>query len=154
VGKGTAFTLYFPLTRENKAAKPAALGVDAYLGKHESILVVDDVAEQREIACDILTRLGYNAMSCASGEEAVVYLKAHRVDLVILDVVMDPGMDGLQTYRKICELHPGQRAIFVSGFAKQNYVEEAQRLGAGAYLKKPYTMEKIGFAVKVELARK
>jgi len=66
---------------------------------------------------------------------------------------MAPGMDGLETYRKILELHPGQKAIIASGFSESGKVKEAQELGAGAYVKKPYLMEKIGIVVREELDR-
>jgi two-component system, cell cycle sensor histidine kinase and response regulator CckA len=68
-------------------------------------------------------------------------------------MVMDPGMDGLDTYKKIIKLHPQQKAIIASGFSETNRVKEAQRLGAGAYVKKPYPLEKIGISVKDELKK-
>jgi len=121
------------------------------MGKGESILIVDDVEEQREIASRILKKLGYSATSVPSGEEAFDYMKDNSVDLLVLDMIMDPGMDGLDTYKKILELHPGQKAIIASGYSETDRVKEAQRLGAGKYIKKPYTLEKIGLAVKKEL---
>jgi DNA-binding NarL/FixJ family response regulator len=68
-------------------------------------------------------------------------------------MIMDPGIDGLETYRQILELHPGQKAIIVSGFSENERVRAAQALGAGAYLRKPYTYDKIGLAVRTELDR-
>jgi two-component system, cell cycle sensor histidine kinase and response regulator CckA len=56
-------------------------------------------------------------------------------------------MDGLETYRQILALHPGQKAIIASGFSESDLVSEVQRLGAGVYVKKPYTTEEIGVAV-------
>jgi PAS domain S-box-containing protein len=152
-GAGTTFTLYFPITREQIVGRPEALPQEAYMGRGESILVVDDVEEQREIATRILRKLGYSVTSVASGEKAVDYLKNTAVDLVVLDMIMDPGIDGLETYKRILELHPAQKAIIASGFSETERVKEAQRLGAGAYIKKPYTLEKIGIAVKEELER-
>ena len=70
---------------------------------------------------------------------------------MLLDMIMEPGIDGLETYRRILELHPKQKAIIVSGFSETERVKEAQRLGAGAYVKKPFLLEKIGRAVKNEL---
>jgi PAS domain S-box-containing protein len=153
MGRGTEFTLYFP------AAPEAALGdggtdeKSSLKGHGETILVVDDVAMQRTIACTLLNALGYNANAVASGEAALALLKRERVDLVVLDMIMAPGMDGLETYKKIIELHPGQKTIIASGFSESDRVIQAQSLGAGAYLKKPYTLEAIGLAVKEELAR-
>ena len=68
-------------------------------------------------------------------------------------MIMDSGMDGLDTYKEILKLHPGQKAIIASGYSETDRVKEAQRLGAGQYIKKPYTLEKIGLAVKKELGK-
>ena len=150
-GKGSAFKLYFPASREKMAKKEDILPVKDYMGKGESILVVDDIEGQRELALTMLTTLGYSAHAVSSGEEAVEYLKEHSVDLILLDMIMDPGMDGLDTYKKIIKLHPQKKAIIASGFSETDRVKEAQRLGAGAYVKKPYTLEKIGLSVRDEL---
>ena len=123
------------------------------MGKGQTILVVDDVKEQRELVSEMLTTLGYSVNTASSGEEAVDYLQNNSVDLMILDMIMDPGMDGLDTYKQILKLHPGQKAIIASGYSETNRVKEAQRLGAGKLIKKPYTLEKIGFAVKEELEK-
>ena len=153
-GKGTTFTLYFPVTRKEVDKDKALVSIDDYMGKGESILVVDDVEEQREIASKILKKLDYSVTTVSSGEEAVDYLKDNSVDLLILDMIMDPGIDGLETYKRIIEFHPNQKAIIVSGFSETERVREAQRLGAGAYVKKPFLLEKIGLAVKTELDKK
>ena len=152
-GQETTFTLYFPVTREEIVSDRSVLHIEEYMGKGELILVVDDVEEQREIASRILNKLGYSATSVLSGEEAVDYMKGNSADLLVLDMIMDPGIDGLETYKRILELHPGQKAIIASGFSETERVKEAQRLGAGKYIKKPYTLEKIGLAVKEELGK-
>ena len=63
------------------------------------------------------------------------------------------GIDGLETYRRVLEINPKQRAIMVSGFSETDRVRKAQQLGAGAYVKKPYVMEKIGMAIRDELPK-
>ena len=68
-------------------------------------------------------------------------------------MIMDPGMDGLETYKKIIEIHPEQKAIIASGFSETDRVKEVQSLGAGAYIRKPFLLEKIGLAVKEELEK-
>ncbi len=153
-GKGTTLTLYFPVTRKELTEKEKTLLPGDYLGQGESILVVDDIKEQRELATVILKKLGYAVTAIASGEEAVEYLAHKAVDLLILDMIMAPGMDGLETYKKVLILHPGQKAIIASGFSETERVKEAQALGAGRYIKKPYTLKNIGMAVKEELAKK
>jgi two-component system cell cycle sensor histidine kinase/response regulator CckA len=153
-GKGSAFTLYFPVTREEISAKAASVVISEYMGKGESILVVDDVKEQRDLAAGMLGTLNYDVSSVSSGEEAVAYLKIHDVDLMILDMIMDPGMDGLDTYKSVLAIHPQQKAIIVSGFSESDRVKAVRDLGAGAYVKKPYIKEKLGGAVRKELDRK
>jgi DNA-binding NtrC family response regulator len=124
-----------------------------YQGNGESILIVDDVKDQRDLAARLLTSLNYNVSSTISGEEAIKYLKEHQVDLLVLDMIMDPGMDGLDTYKSILKINPKQKAIIVSGFSESDRVKEAKTLGAGAYIKKPYIKEKLGLAVKKQLER-
>jgi len=150
-GQGTTFTLYFPVTVKKPAEDQSSLPLSAYRGKGESILIVDDVQEQREVASDLLTKLGYSVTTKASGEEAVDYLNHHSVALIVLDMIMTPGIDGLETYKRIIKKHPGQKAIIASGYSETGSVRQAQKLGAGQYVKKPYTLETIGVAVRREL---
>ncbi len=152
-GTGTRFELYFPVTRDEARQVISATPVEAYTGDGEVVLVVDDVKEQRDIASGILKRLGYTVVTVSSGEKAVGYLQENSVNLVILDMIMEPGIDGLDTYKRILAGHPGQKAIVASGFSETERVREVQRLGAKLYIKKPYTIEKIGLAVKEALQR-
>ena len=153
-GNGTTFTLYFLITREDIPEEALAISMAEYMGKKESILVVDDVEEQRDLAYRLLSELNYNVSSASCGEDAIEYLKEHKVDLLVLDMIMDPGMDGLDTYQGVLKINPKQKAIIVSGFSESDRVRDAQALGAGAYIKKPYIQEKLGLAVKKELGRK
>jgi PAS domain S-box-containing protein len=153
-GKGTVFSLYFPVTREEKTEGDLErLSVESYMGKGESILVVDDVREQRELAVTILSRLGYRVNAVSSGEDAVAYLKTETVDLMVLDMIMEPGIDGLETYKRVLEINPNQKAVIVSGFSETEQVENTKKLGAGRYIRKPYIMEKIGLAIRDELLK-
>ena len=149
-GKGSRFTLFFPVTRQEPEEK-GVWSIDDCMGNAEKILIVDDVLQQRQVASDLLESLGYTVNAVSSGEDAVEYMKTNTADLIILDMIMDPGIDGLDTYKAILELNPGQRAIIASGFSETDRIKEAQRLGAGEYLRKPYTLEKIGMAVKKAL---
>ena len=131
----------------------SSLSIEDYMGSGELILVVDDVEEQREIASEMLRKLGYSVESAASGEEAVEYMENNTTDLIILDMIMEPGINGRETYENILKYHPNQKAIIASGFSETDDVKKAQELGAGKYIKKPYILEKIGLAVRDELAR-
>lgn len=149
--KGTTFELYFPTTRMEVGVKEESDITEPHTGKGESVLVIDDINEQRDIACAILSRLGYTPTAVNSGEEALEYLKDNSCDLLLLDMIMDPGIDGLETYRRILDLHPKQKAVITSGFSKTDRVKEAQRLGAGQFIKKPYTLHNIALAIRNEL---
>jgi PAS domain S-box-containing protein len=150
-GEGTVFELFFPATRKKAAVDEAAMPMDVFMGDGETVLVVDDIEEQRMIATKILERLHYRPASVSDGEAAVAYVKRHPVDLVLLDMIMEPGIDGLDTYRRIVDLLPGKKAIIVTGYSETTRVEKAIELGVRQVVKKPYTIEKIGLAVKQAL---
>lgn len=148
VGQGTTFKLYFPTTQKKEGDVQASISMEDYMGKGESILVVDDVEEQRIIASQMLEKLGYTVSVVESGEKALEYLKNKTVDLIVLDMIMSPGMDGLETYQRISKDNPGQKAVIASGFSETKRVKAAQSLGANHFVQKPYSLEKIGLALK------
>ena len=151
-GKGTTFELYFPATREETGEKKALCPLPALVGNGETILVVDDVKEQRDLAGAMLKRLGYRVHAVSSGEAAVDFVAADpAVDLLLVDMIMYPGIDGLETFRRIRRRYPRMKAIIVSGFSETDRVKNAQALGAGAYIRKPYLLETLAAAVKSEL---
>ena len=152
-GQGTKFFIYLPASRQPSSRKALRRSIEDYRGKGESLLIIDDVKDQRNIATGLLTKLGYRVEAVSSGEAAIDYLKTRKADLLILDMIMDPGIDGLETYRQILQTHPAQKAIIASGYSESERVKEAQKLGAGAYVKKPYLMEKMAVAVREELDR-
>jgi PAS domain S-box-containing protein len=154
VDSGTTFTLYFPVTRKEFIEGDDAFDLKDLSGNGELLLVVDDIEEQRIIAVSILSQLGYSADAVSGGLEAIVYLKDHKVDLLVLDMIMDPGIDGLETYKRALEINPDQKAIITSGFSETDNVKKAQELGAGEYVKKPYNIRSLGLAVKAALSGK
>jgi CheY-like chemotaxis protein len=152
-GRGTEVTAYFPATRQPCSQEAPEPSLDGYKGAGQTVLIVDDMLEQREIAAKIIAQLGYVAKSVESGEKAVEFLKQDKADLLILDMIMDPGIDGLETYERVKKFHPRQKAIITSGYAETERVITAQRSGAGGYLRKPYTVQNLAAAIKAELNR-
>ncbi|MEW6670814.1 MAG: ATP-binding protein [Thermodesulfobacteriota bacterium] len=150
-GEGTTFTLYFFITRKERISQMIESPVEELIGKGESVLIIDDVEEQRVIASEMLKKLGYDVSALPSGEAAIDYMRTHSPDILVLDMIMAPGIDGLDTYKKILEFHPGQKAIIVSGFSESDRVKKLQKLGAGAYVKKPYLLETLGKSLRAEL---
>ncbi len=148
--QGTTFDLYFPLTHDHKTIEDKGTNVAVYMGSGERILVVDDEENQRTIAAAILKRLGYAPVAVDGGARALEILARQDIDAVLLDMVM-PQMDGLETYRCMLAQRPGLPCVIASGFTETEAVREAQQLGAGIYLKKPYTIEQLGSALKSTL---
>jgi signal transduction histidine kinase/ActR/RegA family two-component response regulator len=145
--EGTTFNLYFPMTERDLDSEAKNIQLEDYFGQGEHILVVDDVAEQIEISSEMLKNLKYKVSAVSSGEAAVEFIKNHRVDLVILDMIMEPGIDGLETYRRIRDIHMEQKAIIASGFAESDRVKAALALGVAKFIKKPYHLKEIGRAI-------
>ena len=114
--------------------------------------MIDDEPQLRDIAAQILQGLNYRVDLVESGEQAVAFIKKQPVDLVLIDMLMEPGMNGRQTYEEIVRRRPGQKAIIVSGFSESYDAKVALNLGAKEFLKKPYSMEQLGMAVKESLA--
>ncbi len=148
--QGTIITIYLPKADHDVPKAESVIVKEDLTGQGERILVVDDVAEQREIASAIFQKLGYMVDAVPSGESALAYLNEQPVDLLLLDMVMDPGLDGLETYKRVLSIYPGQKAVIASGYTKNDRVQSALELGA-SFIHKPYCLEEIARAVKTTL---
>jgi len=148
--RGSVFSLYLPAVEGEGQGQAQDVLEEAHVprGNGERILVVDDEAHLLDIASRMLSHLGYEVVCKGSGEEAVAWLQDREVDLVLLDMVMEPGMNGRQTFEQIVRLHPGQKALIASGFSENEEVQAALAAGAGGFMKKPYTMEKLARMVQ------
>ncbi len=147
LGRGTTFTLYFQPSREPVAEQIR----EQLIGGNETILVVDDDEGARGIAREFLLALGYQVVAVASGEEAVAMVRRQPVDLLVLDMVMPDGIDGAETYRRVLEICPDQRAVVVSGFAEQQQTDRARALGISTFLRKPVRLETLARAIRASL---
>lgn len=150
-GRGTEFIVYLPLG--DQSCEDSREIDDASLSGSERILIVDDSPEQREVAEALISSLGYTVSVVENGHEALAFLKERTVDLVVLDMIMEKDFDGLDTYRELTRIRPGCPVLIVSGFSATDRVAEMQRLGAGPYVKKPYTRKIIGRALRQALTK-
>ncbi len=148
---GTEFSIYLPVSEGCESHQNEKQPYGGDLQGRGKILVIDEEPLQRDITQRILQRFGYEVYMSSSGEDAVRFLESNRVDLVVLDMLMPPGINGLETYNRILKIHPDQKAIIVSGYSESKDVKLAMQLGAGAFVKKPYTMHQIAHSVKKEL---
>lgn len=149
--KGTCFQLYFPVTDEKETGQVDSRTMKDIAGNGERILVVDDEPHLREIGSQMLQSLGYKVDVASSGKQAIQFAKDTTYDIIVLDMLMVPGINGLQTFEEILKLNPDQRAIVASGFSESEDVKATIQLGANGFIKKPYTIDTLGQAVKVAL---
>ena len=148
LGIGTKFSIYFPETTEEEET---ATVVKQKRQGSGSILVVDDRKEQRDIAKRVLITLGYYVESVERGKDAVEYVKRKDVDLILLDMILEDDMDGLDTYKEIIKIKPLQKTVIVSGFSESNRVKEAEELGVNGFIQKPYKINDIGMIIQTVL---
>ncbi|MFH1039255.1 MAG: response regulator [PVC group bacterium] len=146
VGKGTIFTVYL-----RPVQKPAGPGAAARPGP-ASILVVDNSDDDRKKIVRQLILLGHETAAVADGEEAYQYVKAHPVDLILMDLKLDYA-SGLDVFSRITEISPRQKCIVLSGCLDHQALERAAQLGIPRCLEKPVETETLGRAVREELER-
>jgi two-component system cell cycle sensor histidine kinase/response regulator CckA len=146
--RGTTFSLHFPISEEPRQTPSEEPSVAQLRGNGERVLLVDDVEEQRTMGAHLLEQLRYTVETAASGEDALSRVEGRKYDLVILDMIMEPGIDGLETYLRLREIRPDQRVIIISGYAETSRVRDAMDLGVVAYVQKPYSLTDFGRAVR------
>ena len=144
--RGTTFELYFPspeLLDDTPTTNKEMQDTEAPHCKGEHILVVDDEPLLRDIAYEMLLSFGYTVDCVSSGEDAIQFVKSTKVDLLLIDMQMEPGINGYQTYKKISALYPGQKAIIASGYSENKDIKACLELGAQDFIKKPYTLDQL-----------
>ena len=114
--------------------------------KEMKVLLVDDEQKFVEALSERLQMRDMENETAHNGEEALSLVDVKEPDVMVLDLKM-PGIDGLETFKAIIAFRPDQKAIITSGYAETERVEQALQLGAGPFLKKPYTLETLGMSI-------
>ncbi len=144
VGKGTIFRVYLPAIPGIKTQKAKERKPELPSGHGESILVVDDEAQIRDLTRALLGKYGYNVITANDGKEAIAlyseYIK--EIKVVLIDMMM-PVMDGLETIQELRKVDPGVKIIAVSGLAEKDKLENIANAHVHAFLSKPYTGERL-----------
>ncbi|HHV79114.1 MAG TPA: response regulator [Firmicutes bacterium] len=118
----------------------------------KAILIADDEKNIRVTLVQCLEGAGYSADSAVDGEHALEKLSRQDYDVVLLDMKM-PGMDGIETLRRIKQMKPDQPVIMITAYGTIETAVEAMKLGAVDYLQKPFTPEEILGLVRKVLER-
>ncbi|TKB23316.1 response regulator [Desulfopila sp. IMCC35006] len=149
---GAVFEIYLPATQETASPLMGCGTFDSLQGNGETVLLIDDQKEQNDLMEKVLQKMGYQTYSVQSGEEGIAFLKKQPVDLVLLDMIMGEGLNGRETFEQILKIHPHQKAIVISGYARNDEIVKIRNLGVVDFIEKPVTINKIGLAVKKSLA--
>ena len=112
-----------------------------------TILIVDDEAGIRESLSSILQEDGFQVETAASGEECLELVQHRPVDVILLDIWL-PGIDGMETLRRLRETEPSPMVVMISGHGNIETAVRATKLGAFDFVEKPLSLEKIGLVVK------
>jgi signal transduction histidine kinase/CheY-like chemotaxis protein len=126
LGEGSSFTIHFPkaraLTIVGQTAGPA---VTASAAGSETILLIEDLTELREMIATMLRSKGYNVLQARDGADAVSIAASHfaPIDLIVTDVVM-PKLNGPEAVRQIRTRRAGVKAIYITGYSNQSMTAE------------------------------
>lgn len=149
-GKGSTFHVFLPaagpvLTAEQShRAQPAR-------GGSETILLVEDDAQVRSVARQVLERHGYSVLEAASGTDALrLYEAGPPIHLVVTDMVMPGGVSGVQLARRLRALRPGVPFVFLSGYSTELGMATAGP-DEGVFLQKPFSQDQLLAAVRKAL---
>ena len=149
--RGTRFTLYFPASREPLLSREETPALSEFMGRGEKILLVDDVEEQRLVGREVLENFGYTPVCVESGVKAIEHCRKDKPDLLITDMVMDPGINGYDTLKAIRRIYPDLKSIIITGFSETDLVRKAMASGKTVLLKKPYAVEEFAAVVHGQL---
>lgn len=106
------------------------------------VLVVDDLAGDRETIKAMLEEEGHRVTTASNGDEAIQLVKGKHYDVILLDVVM-PGMDGIQTFERVKEIDPQVAVLMMTGYSEEELMERAIRVGSYTYIRKPIDVERV-----------
>ena len=139
-GHGAVFKIYLPRAdQDGAAARSSAAILDVPRGR-ETVLLVEDEAGVRNLSKFVLESNGYSVLEAGHGQEALAVAERHEgaIHLLVTDVVM-PGMSGRQLANELCEVRPGTRVLFMSGYTDEHIVRHGVLDASPAFLQKPFS---------------
>jgi PAS domain S-box-containing protein len=147
LGQGTTFKIYLPRIDVPRAGDASEFAATELNGS-ETLLLVEDQDDVRQLASAVLASRGYRILEAANGDDAVVLSERYQdpIHLMVTDVVL-PGMNGKQVAEKLQALRPGMKVLYTSGYPEAVIAQRGVLDGNVAYISKPYTPD--GLAAKV-----
>ncbi|MBD3322182.1 MAG: PAS domain S-box protein [Chitinivibrionales bacterium] len=146
-GKGTQFTIYLPL--HESSSVPEKRNTEAVCRNiNGHALIIDDEAIIREIAADMLERLGYSVSCCCDGHQGIEFVRksAQQPDLILLDLIM-PKMNGFECFKTIQSIAPSIKVIAMTGYADEKKQQRILAEGAAGFIGKPFRIHELSAAI-------
>jgi CheY-like chemotaxis protein len=150
-GKGATFDVFFPASEQSIAPEKTEGSADTSIkGGSETILIVEDEAILREMACDILKNCGYRLLEAATGKEALELWRkrASDIDMLLTDMVMPEGISGVDLAERLLADRPDLKILFTSGYSSTEINAELLSRSQARFLQKPYSHTTLGRAVR------
>jgi len=150
LGRGTTFRLYLPRADSSEAPRETEAPRQIARGQGEVVLVVEDNLSVRRVIVRQIHGLGYRFLEASDAAEALEVLARERIDLLLTDIVMPGGLDGVELVRLARERWPGLKIILTSGFP-QDRIDDHSQLGDLPLLSKPYSREDLADMLRAVL---
>ena len=142
LGRGTAFKIYLPVAEEGVISDKDKTIIDDLRSHGETIVVIDDEKEIREVIARMLEQEGYNILIADKYEDILNYYETQKIDLLITDVIM-PEINGDEIGEMILEKYPGTKIIFMSGYTESTIMDYSLLDKNKIYLQKPFSRQSL-----------
>ncbi|HRD77009.1 MAG TPA: PAS domain S-box protein [Hyphomicrobiaceae bacterium] len=149
VDHGTTVSLYLPRDHAEAPAPVSRNVASIPVSAGETVLLVEDNTEVREVTRERLAELGYIVLEAESGPDAVEQLRSQAaIDVVLSDVVMAGGMSGFDVARAVARDRPGLKTLLMSGYAEDVLRDEGGGSGGLRILRKPFGRAELATALR------
>ena len=148
--EGTTFNIYLPILTEHGMIERASQQQELVPGNGETLLLVEDDEEIRLSTCELLSSIGYRVLSACDGIEAIEVSRSTPIHLLVSDIVM-PKLNGIEAFQRIRSESPELKAIFVTGYDRDELMNDAPDRESWTVLSKPYSIESLSKIIREQL---
>ncbi len=144
---GTIFNIYWPTTSKKLSSSTTGSSKNESMAGNETILLVEDDADVRELVSMALKNFGYSVIETENGLKALELQNLHNIDIMITDIIM-PGINGKDLALQLKEKIPLNKVLFVSGYSQDHLLSDGSLQEGINFLQKPYPIDKLLMKVR------